>query len=189
MITGDVWRDLCGPPPPWKRSFLRKNGPTSRPLSVSHWCPSAHWAHSLYIQWALCNCWKIHSPPIYDQCAQQKGLQVAYLQLQGEIEVSRWCGDGTPPSVSWLKWRRCLYFPSLTHTSPQRRGHRPTRLLSLSISLVFVSFVGAGRLFWFGSMSDTNSDHGVAVSPVRARLTHAHVNYLNYLSVVENGDS
>lgn len=92
-------RSVWSPSALKKELFEEKWAHIHTALPVSHWCPSAHWAHSLYIQWALCNCWKIHSPPIYDPCAQQKGLQVAYLQLQGEIEVSRWCDDGSPPSV------------------------------------------------------------------------------------------
>lgn len=105
------WRlesgEICVVPlHPEKGAFFRKkNGPTSIPPCQSvtdapfYLHSHSQWAHSLCIQWALCNCWKIHSPPIYGQYAQQKCLQVAYLQLKSEIEASWWCDDGTPPPV------------------------------------------------------------------------------------------
>lgn len=206
-MTSGERGDLCGPPSPWKGSlFQKKNGPTSIPPCQSvtdapfYLHSHSQWAHSLCIQWALCNCWKIHSPPIYGQYAQQKCLQVAYLQLKSEIEASWWCDDGNqpPPPLfnGWSEWGGCA-FPSLEETSPRRQGCKDTesnrsRALSslgfcefFSISLVFVSLAGAGTPFVFVYMLNEVPDSTLLPQSCQLSLTSTrdfNAHYLNSAS-------
>ena len=91
----ESWPLCVVPTTPEKGALFQKNGPPSIPPCPSVTPPPSTHTHThththtgdksrLQIQWALCNSWMIHSPPIYGQHVQRKGPQVLCLQLQIE---------------------------------------------------------------------------------------------------------